>query len=257
MHKIGRYQYSSADVRFVQSLLALDNDVAKAFAMAWPVMPDDDPLLLGRRKLSSPKIKALYQEMLERGLETVLPTAIDVIKRWLMIVEADVNEVVQHRRLSCRHCHGRNHRYQWRNADEFVAELTRVMDHNDKHDEQLTLPTDEGGYGFNDLWPPHDDCPACDGRGVPEVFIADTRFLSAQGRALYRGVKMTRNGPEVQIANKDEALINIAKALGMYLQRVELTGPNGGPLQSLNVDLPIDPKDAASTYVALMRAPVK
>jgi hypothetical protein len=42
----------------------------------------------------------------------------DVITQLVAIINADPNEIAQHRRVNCRYCWGANHKYQWKDVDE-------------------------------------------------------------------------------------------------------------------------------------------
>lgn len=65
-------------------------------------------------------------------------------------------------------------------------------------------------------------CARCDGHGLSYVIFHDTRYLSAAGAALYRGVKVTANGMEILTADKDKAKDALAKHLGMYNPRTPI-----------------------------------
>ena len=46
-------------------------------------------------------------------------SAEQVLQRWIDIVNADPNELIQHRRGPCRYCNGVGHAYQWKTPREF------------------------------------------------------------------------------------------------------------------------------------------
>lgn len=145
-----------------------------------------------------------------------------IIAQDMAIIEAAdyCNEISQLVIDSCRYCHGINHRYQWKTAGEYLNELSRVMDENEKRaarrQRQSTLPSDEGGYGFSREASPAIDCPQCEGSGVPRVVFADTRTLSGPAARLYRGIKQTANGIEIQLADIDKAKERVMRRTGTY-----------------------------------------
>lgn len=169
--------------------------------------------LLGRKDIQD-EISRLKSERIER-------TKIDadmVLERLWMIATADPNEISQFRRNACRYCHGEDHGYQWRDPLEF-AEACRAARDKDKPE-----PDDVGGYGFDVNAPADPDCPRCNGNGYGTTFIADTRFLSPAARMLYAGMKETKDGIEAKMHDQQAALINVARHLGMFKDRVEHSG---------------------------------
>lgn len=58
---------------------------------------------------------------------------------------------------------------------------------------------------------------------------ADTRKLKGSAKVLYAGAKQTRNGIEILTRDKDAAVVNLARYLGMMVDK-ELSGPGGGPI---------------------------
>jgi hypothetical protein len=65
---------------------------------------------------------------------------------------------------------------------------------------------------------------------------------------------MTRYGPEIQMHSQMEALANLAKCMGAFVERREHTGKNGKPIAvaSVNVEVPVDPQAASKLYQMLM-----
>jgi phage terminase small subunit len=59
------------------------------------------------------------------------------------------------------------------------------------------------------------------------VFVADTLDVSPQARKLFAGVKQTKNGIEVMMRSQDVARDNIAKSLGMLVQKMQVAGVVG------------------------------
>ena len=81
-----------------------------------------------------------------------------------------------------------------------------------------------GGYGFDRLLSPHPQCPYCAGEGREEIHAEDTRFLSPKAKLLYAGVKQTRDGFEIKMRDQDKAMENVARHLGMFVDKHEITG---------------------------------
>lgn len=177
--------------------------------------------------LSKPHIQAAIEE---RQRDLALAASITpelVVATWAKIALADPNDLVATVRHCCRHCYGFDHGYQW-TAEEY----RQAVD-----DAQGAVVDMYGGLGYDATLPPADDCPECNGLGVEDVRIADSRKIPARSKALYAGAKRTKNGIEVLMHDQAKALDNLAKYLGMMVDKKELSGPGGGPLQLETVDM--------------------
>lgn len=75
------------------------------------------------------------------------------------------------------------------------------------------------------------NCHACHGRGRGRVIVTDTREMSEGAKALYAGVQVGKEGIRVSMHSKETALTNIARHLGMFPSKVELTGKDDGPVR--------------------------
>lgn len=162
----------------------------------------------------------------------------DVLRVLVNMLAADANDLVEHRRHSCRFCWGRGFKYQ-RTENEMARdraaherELLKQAADPDAT-EGAILPFDEaGGTGYDERNGPNDKCPECFGDGVGKTIIKDTRHLSAAARALYAGVKQTKEGIEVKMQSKEGHLQLLMRHMGMLKDRTELTGKDGGPVQT-------------------------
>lgn len=205
------------------------------------------------RLASNPKIALRIAELRNAVAEPAMIEARDVLREWLTIATADPSELTRVRRWCCRHCYGIEHRYQWVNDDEFAAAVCRVIDYNATKSARAhskSLPDYEGGTGYDRNRAPLASCPMCSGDGEYDVFVADTRSMSAAARKLFAGVKTTRDGIEVKMRDQDGALQNIAKYLGMLVERHRHGGDpdNPTPVVSAQITANMDPKDAAALY---------
>lgn len=180
---------------------------------------------IASQMLDKTEIQTAIKAAMEKRSERTEITADMVLRRWYDLMTADPNELVQYRRHACRHCHGAGHAYQWRDIVEFEEAQTKATQN------KRAAPTDEGGYGYTTKAAPHPDCPRCDGDGHERAFFADTRNLSDKGRALYAGIKQGRDGLEVLMHDPQKAWDNVARHLGMFKDRLELTGKDGGPVE--------------------------
>jgi hypothetical protein len=150
-----------------------------------------------------------------------------VLQRWVAIAEANPNDIAQVRRVNCRYCWGLDNRYQW-TAAEYQEAVEKAVEAG------RPVPDGIGGFGFNCEADPNPACPECAGVGDEVVHVSDTRKLSGAAKALYAGVERTRDGLKVKLRDQDAALANIAKAIGMNVERKEISGPGGSAI-SLSV----------------------
>jgi phage terminase small subunit len=205
--------------------------------------------------LANPRVKAEVERreaMLQKNLQL---TAEDVLREIFLVASADPRELTEFHIGSCRHCHGERHQYQ-RTPAEFDADLKEHIKNRAKSDpDPLGLDFDlKGGVGFNPYRDPHSECPECFGKGVGYERFKDTRTLSPAAARLFEGVKRTKDGLEIKIRNREKSLDLAAQHLGISRQKVELTGKNGGPLQSVAAVSfkDIDPTTASQVYKNIM-----
>lgn len=178
--------------------------------------------------LKSAEIQTAIAERMEELAVAAGITPEWVVAQWAAIAQSNPNDIVQVRRVCCRHCHGFGHQYQWTEA-EYTDAVNRAIDSG------KPAPDGMGGFGYNPNAEPHPDCPECGGEGMETVHIADTRKLKGSAKVLYAGAKQTRNGIEILTRDKDEALFNLSRYLGMQIDRKEFSGPGGGPIAMANL----------------------
>lgn len=179
----------------------------------------------GHQNLQLPKIKAAIKARMQELVVAAGITPEWVVNQWMQIASADPNKLVQVRRVCCRHCYGFGHQYQWTEA-----EYTRAVDF--AIDNGKEAPDGMGGFGFDPNKEPASNCPECGGNGQADVHVADTRKARSP---LYAGAERTRNGIKITMRNKDDALDNLARYLGMLVDKKEISGPGGGPMVMANI----------------------
>lgn len=166
------------------------------------------------RLLRDPEIKELVDagetkliQRLEMDQETVARLLWD-------IATADANDLIQYRRLCCRYCYGAGFRYQRTTGEREIAFAEWEAEQREADDDDPVKPFDEkGGIGFHKLKAPNPECPECFGEGVEDVYVPDTRLLTGAAKIAYAGVKVTREGIEVKMHPRYEALIKAGDRL--------------------------------------------
>lgn len=83
------------------------------------------------------------------------------------------------------------------------------------------------GLNYDD---PNAECALCGGEGRLVTVLKDTSRLTGSARKLFAGLKRTKDGIEVKMRDQDGALKMLAQHAGMIVERKELSGPGGGPL---------------------------
>jgi phage terminase small subunit len=175
------------------------------------------------RLASNGKIVARVAELQKAGADKAEVTVAGVLMELWRIATADPRELVEHRIGCCRHCWGRDHRRQETPAererrlvqwlkDQRAAEGKPLEDDFREFDEQ-------GGLGFNATRAANPACPECFGEGVGRAVFKDTAEISPAAAALYGGVKVTKDGQEVRLQDKQGALAKVGQHLGMFAER--------------------------------------
>jgi phage terminase small subunit len=178
---------------------------------------------IGSRLLKNVEVAAAIEAQQTEHAAAIEVNPNWVLKQWFDIATADVNELIQLRRVCCRYCWGVGHRYQWTPA-EYRDALDKALA------DGSMAPDGLGGFGYDCQRNPCPECPECCGDGETLVYVADTRKLSGPAARLYAGVQKSRDGATILMRDQDAALANIAKYLGMMVDRKELSGPGGGPV---------------------------
>lgn len=134
-------------------------------------------------------------------------------------IRADPRDLVELRRECCRFCYGVDFRYQEtpaerRSRHDAHQALLKVTP--EKEWKNIPAFDEMGGLGFNPKKPPVEDCPECFGDGQERVIIKDTRTLSPAAAKLYRGVKQTKDGIEVKMADADASIERAGKYFRMW-----------------------------------------
>ena len=170
----------------------------------------------------SKRIEDLREQRLNKTITTQVMTVNKLLDIYVQIALVDPNELVSLRVGCCRYCYGADGRYQWRES-EYVTALEDVEAHNAAFPGRpKPFPAPAGGFGFNHSLPPVLGCHECRGEGISRIVPQDTTRLSEGARLLYRGVKMTRDGWQMQFADKDKALEQIGRMLGAFKDQVRV-----------------------------------
>lgn len=165
----------------------------------------------GHRLLKNAEIKAAIEKRMEDIAIAASVTPEMIVAEWKKIAFGNGNELVQVRRVNCRYCNGVDHRYQWTEPEYLDA-----VDKATAADKPL--PDASGWFGFDLYADPHPECPQCKGHGVAEVYAVDTRKAKS---SLYVSAERTRSGIKINTRDKDAALYNLSRYLGMQAEKKE------------------------------------
>ena len=208
-----RTRLSEIETRFVRAYLTNGFHGRNAALTAGYSIESAYSTAFVKSVLARPSVAAYIERKKLAFNEAADLKPLDVVRQLVQVMRGDPNELVQHRRVACRHCHGELHFYQYRPQemrDAYAAHI-RSKEYLDEG-----IPFDmKGGDGYRGNLDPHPDCPECDGRGIEQVHIADTRDLSPEAATLYNGVEQTKNGIKVNMRSKDSAVQMAARYLGM------------------------------------------
>lgn len=208
--------------KFVEAYIET-RDAHEAYSLAFDCsrMRPSSITTEGWKLLRNPKVAQEIERRLdiigEASDEKMGFDAVQALSLFLDLARADPNELIGLRVGCCRYCHGPDHQYQWTPA-EFAAATTKA------EQAEQPLPDVAGGLDFDRTLPPNPACPECRGEGETRIVPMDTRNLSPGGKMLYQGVKQTKDGLQIILADKAKALENATKLIGGFLERVELSG---------------------------------
>jgi hypothetical protein len=183
--------------------------------------------------LATSEVQEKVQAKMTERMDKLGITADEVVKGFWAIAEADPRELIELHRSCCRYCWGKGNKFQstpreLEEARARNAEDNRALVADGKKPRKFS---EQGGIGYNPKNDPNPDCPECFGDGVERVIAKDTRDLSPSALRLYAGVKTTQHGLEIKMHSQTEARANVGKHMGVFKERLELTGKDGGPVE--------------------------
>lgn len=200
--------------------------------------------------LANNKIAAIVAQRKSEAVDNAGFGLKDAFNELVNVATADATELMNYRRLNCRHCHGVDHAYQWTDEAEYAREYAAWEDRNARAKKKTPPPSDEGGYGFAFNADPHPGCPQCRGEGITDVYFTDTRKLSDGARRLFNGVKVTKDGVTILLRDRDAAVDKIVRMLGGYKDSLVL---HPGAAVDSAKDLPMDAAEASRLYAERLK----
>ena len=194
--------------RFVEEYLVDLNATQAAVRSGYST---DTARQMASENLSKPYIQsAITEARLAQQARTGI-TADRVLMEIANVALADARELVEVRTGCCRCCYGEGNKWQ-----RTVGEMNRDREAWVEKGKNPAEFDEAGGIGFNPLMLPKTDCPICGGDGQARAVLKDTRRLSPQAAALYAGAKQTKEGIEIKMHSKLDAIEKLAKHLGLY-----------------------------------------
>lgn len=164
---------------------------------------------IGSRLMSLHEVRARIEELRTERNNRLEMKSDDIVKWLIGVVLADPRKLTSYHVGACRHCWGNGHAYQWRHERELAEAIRKAKENNEP-------PNDEGGFGYSRARRPNPYCPDCDGYGIGFTVFTDTRDLDEEGMMLFRGVRETRDGVTIIMADKNRALERLADHFGIY-----------------------------------------
>ncbi|MDD2690217.1 MAG: terminase small subunit [Simplicispira sp.] len=166
---------------------------------------------IGYQLLQKTSVVEAISKARQAQQERTAITADTVLMEIANVALADARELVEVKTGCCRCCYGEGHKFQ-RTLLEMNSDRERWLDKGKDPSEF----DEQGGIGFNPLLLPNSDCPNCGGDGQARTVLKDTRHLSPRAVALYAGAKQTKEGIEIKMHSKLDALEKLAKHVGLY-----------------------------------------
>lgn len=215
--------------RFVEEYCKDRNGTQAAIRAGYTQNPDSAGVVAARL-LGDVRIQELIVAEQARVTREARVEAADILREYLDLASADPSKIMQVRRVNCRYCWGVGHQYQWK-AREYAEACDNEMRAASRERREVKMPDCGGGFDYRHNAEPNPVCPECGGEGHEDIFFKDTDGLTGPERKLIAGVKRTRDGLEIKLRDQDAALKILAQYAGLLIDRKELTGKDGTPLE--------------------------
>ncbi len=162
-----------------------------------------------------PRIALRIEQIIAETVQPLKVTREWLLQWWLNRATYDAAIISAWAVGACRYCHGEGNQFQWR-----VHEYLKAVE--DAERAKLPLPDIGGGFGYNARAAVNPHCPHCDGLGVGRENFTDTSELPPRERCAFDGIKRTKDGIEIKLADRDTAAKEFAKLAGYDVVQVKL-----------------------------------
>lgn len=175
---------------------------------------------IASRLLTREDIIGIVRAKMTRLEEKTEVTAARILTEVMGVATADVNDLVEFRRRCCRHCYGIDYGYQRTVPEMSAAKRQHLRDlaacRTPQQREAVGDFDEQGGIGWDARKPPVADCTSCWGDGIGDAHFKATGDLSPAARALYAGVKQTKDGYQMLLLDKGAAFDKLFRHFGLY-----------------------------------------
>jgi phage terminase small subunit len=243
---------STAELAFASEYAASGNATA-AYRAVYGDEPGRNPVAVrvdAHRMARTPAVIARVAQLRRVAAEALNTSVAELALQAHELATSSMHDLQPIELYGCRHCHGVDGRYQWRDAGELAAAIDAHLK-SIGGPKPLPLPCARGGFGYSTRSPVNAECETCRGHGVPMVRIVPTAELSTAARALYAGVVLRDDGTVERVLIEDRAkwadMRN--KLIGAYVLKTESKSFN----VNYNLNAPATPQAPMSAEDALAR----
>lgn len=211
------------DVERVVQAFVLSGNATQSFISVYGEGQVKNPGSAARSMLNRPEVRARLQEH-QHAISLMSAKSTETLTRELEeMVDADVNEIMQLKVGSCRHCWGLAGFYQWRDEREYLDACAEAMRR------RAVAPEMTGGYGYLFSKEPNRECAQCEGDGIQRVVLAPTDGLSPGARRLYQGIELYPDGSikKIKLQDQTAARQELHRIRGMHIERSVSVGITG------------------------------
>lgn len=210
-------------------LIAKGMNQSEAYRQAFPRSKDWTPgsvateasLLIGK-----PEVRQRVQDLMAQAAAANGADVSLVLREYLARLNADPRELTEIRVIPCRYCFGKGNRYQFTEGELEDARETHEAKRQARIDAELSDIgefNEKGGGGYVAKGDPNPECPTCGGTGANRVMLKDSRTYSPAALALFGGVKQTKEGIEVKVVDRTDALAQVARHVGFLNEQPAVT----------------------------------
>jgi hypothetical protein len=191
---------------FVREFMANGGVASRAYAVAYPdVTSDASRRAHGSRLRATPAVAERIRALRQIAAQALNVEVAELALQAHEIASASMVDISPVEVFGCRHCHGIDGKYQWRDPVEACKAIDDWVRSANSPMPKPAPASTEGGYGYSSRSPVNPECEACRGLGVPMLRIIPSCDWPEGAKQAYEGVQVDGDGRVTKVLIADRS----------------------------------------------------